>query len=57
MAIVIVCMECHKLSKKNAGGMVTEACESGGGVGKEWGRFGKEEEWENSVVKGCCCFG
>ena len=24
MAIVIDCMECHKLSKKKAGGMVTE---------------------------------
>jgi len=24
--------------------MVTEACESGGGAEKEWGRFGKEEE-------------
>ena len=24
--------------------MVTEACESGGGAGKEWGRFGKEEK-------------
>jgi hypothetical protein len=44
MAIVIVCMECHKLSKKKGGWKVTEACESGGGAGKEWGRFGKEEE-------------
>ena len=44
MAILIVCMECHKLSTKQKGGMLTETCESGGGAGEEWGRFGKEEE-------------
>ncbi len=44
MTILIVCMECHILSKTKGGGMVTETCESGGRAGKEWGRFGKEEE-------------
>jgi hypothetical protein len=37
MTILIVCTECHILSKKKAGEMVTETCESGGGAGKEWG--------------------
>ncbi len=34
MTIVIVCMKCHILSKKKAGRMVAETCESGGGAGK-----------------------
>jgi hypothetical protein len=44
MSILQVCMEGHKLSKKTTGRMVTDPCEIGGGAGKEWGSFEREEE-------------
>ena len=46
MSRLRVCMECHKLSKKNGGWNAHEPCVMGGCAGVKWGRLEREEEWD-----------
>ena len=41
--------------KKKAGWLLTISCLTGGGDGKKYGWFGREEQREDNVVKGLCC--
>ena len=43
------------MSKKTGGWNGYDPCESGGGAGKKWGRFGSVEKFGKSVIRRVCC--
>ncbi len=49
-----VSIERHIMSKQTGGWNGYDPCESGGGAGKKWGRFGSVEKFGKSVIRRVC---
>ena len=54
-AILKVSIERQIMSKKTGGWNGYDPCESGGGAGKKWGRFGSVENFGKIVIRRVCC--